>query len=72
MQVVLPLEKMTTREKLCAIEEIWDSLSHAPGQVSCPAWHGEELKIREERLAQGQTRFSDWAEAKQRIREQTR
>ena len=70
MQVVLPLEKMTTREKLCAIEEIWETLAHVPSQVPSPDWHGEELKLREERLAKGLTHFSDWSEAKQRIRQQ--
>lgn len=70
MQVVLPLDKMTTQEKLCALEEIWDDLARTPSLVPCPAWHGEELKVREERLAKGLTHFSDWSEAKRRIREQ--
>ena len=72
MHVALPLEKMTTRDKLVVIEEIWDDLAHNPKQVPSPVWHGEELKAREERLAKGLTRFSDWSDAKQRIREQTR
>ena len=33
MQMVLPLEKMTTREKLCAIEEIWENLADVPSQI---------------------------------------
>ena len=70
MPVALPLEKMTTREKLCAMEEIWDNLAHRPSQVPSPAWHGEELKLREERLAKNLTHFSDWSEAKLRIRRQ--
>ncbi len=72
MHVALPLEKMTTQDKLGVIEEIWDDLTHNPTQVPSPVWHGEELKAREERLAKGMTRFSDWSDAKQRIREQTR
>ena len=72
MHVALPLEKMTTQDKLSVIEEIWDDLAHNPTQVPSPVWHGEELKAREERLAKGLTRFSDWSDAKQRIREQTR
>ena len=70
MNVALPLDKMTTQEKLCALEEIWDDLSHTPGNVPYPVWHGEELEVREERLAKGLTHFSDWSEAKQRIRGQ--
>ncbi len=72
MPTTLPLEKMTTQEKLCALEEIWNDLAHAPAQVPSPVWHGEELKAREERLAKGLTHFSDWSEARKRIREQTR
>jgi hypothetical protein len=52
------------------MEEIWDNLAHRPSQIPSPAWHGEELKIREERLAKGLTRFSDWSDAKLRIRQQ--
>ena len=70
MQVALPLEKMTTREKLCVLETVWDDLAHNPSEVPSPAWHGEELKAREERLAKGLTHFSDWSEAKHRIRGQ--
>ena len=72
MQPALPLDKMTTQDKLRALEEIWDDLAHTPGQVPSPAWHGEELKAREARLAKGLTHFSDWSDAKQRIRGQTR
>jgi len=72
MQITLPLDKMTTQEKLRTLETIWDDLSHVPEGIPNPAWHGEELKAREERLAKKLTHFSDWTEAKQRIREQTR
>lgn len=70
MQVTLPLEKMTTQEKLCALESIWEDLAKSPSEVPSPSWHGEELKAREGRLAKGLAHFSDWAEAKQRIRGQ--
>jgi len=33
-----------------------------------PAWHGETLKARETRLKNGLTHFTDWTDAKQRIR----
>ena len=70
MGAVLPLDKMTTQEKLRALEAIWDDLSHAPVDIPSPSWQGEELKGREERLAKGLTHFSDWTEAKDRIRGQ--
>lgn len=70
MSVVIPLDKMTTQEKLCALEELWDDLAHTPANVPSPGWHGEELSVREERFAKGLTHFSDWAEVKDRIRGQ--
>jgi hypothetical protein len=33
-----------------------------------PAWHEDVLKEREEALASGESKFSDWEEAKKRIR----
>lgn len=72
MAPTLQLDKMTTEDKLRALEEIWEDLALKPSQVPSPAWHGEELKVREERLAKGLTHFSNWSEAKQRIREQIR
>lgn len=72
MSTTLQLNTMTTEDKLRALEEIWEDLANTPSLIPSPRWHGEELKTREERLAQGLTHFSDWSEAKQRIREQVR
>ncbi|MBN2685659.1 MAG: addiction module protein [Pontiellaceae bacterium] len=72
MSAVLPLDKMTTQEKLRALEAIWDDLAHTPESIPSPDWQGEELNVREERLAKGLTHFSDWTEAKDRIRGQVR
>ena len=69
MQVTLPLDKMTTAEKLRAIEEIWDDLTRTPEDVPSPAWHADVLRAREDRVREGSSRFGDWAEAKRRIRE---
>lgn len=70
MNTSLPLEKMTTQDKLRILEEVWDDLAKTPSEIPAPVWHGEELKAREERLAKGLTHFSDWSEAKERIRGQ--
>jgi len=34
-------------------------------------WHRDILEVREAQLAQGAERFTDWEEAKRRIREAT-
>ncbi len=71
MAGVLPLDKMTTSEKLRALEEIWDDLLRTPEDVPSPSWHADVLHARERRVREGVSQFGDWADAKRRIRERT-
>jgi len=71
MQLVIPLEKMTTADKLKALEEIWSDLQRTPDEVPSPAWHADILRAREARVKEGSSQFQDWPTAKRRIREQT-
>lgn len=71
MRPALPLDKMTTSDKLSVMEQLWDDLCREPDQVPSPSWHGEVLSGREKRVREGQARFSDLAEAKERIRKAT-
>ena len=68
---VLPLDKMTAEEKLQTMEAIWQSLSANPGAIESPAWHEEELRVREGQIASGESKFVDWEKAKAEIRRQT-
>lgn len=63
----LPLSEMSHAEKLRLMEELWDDLCHAPEGVSSPAWHGEVLAAREERVARGESRFLDWEEVEEQL-----
>lgn len=72
MKLVLPLDKMTTADKLSAMEQLWDDLCRSPQGVPSPAWHGEILSDREKRVRKGRARFSDLADAKNNIRKATR
>jgi len=47
MAVTLQLEKMTTSDKLAAMELLWDDLSRDAESVPSPAWHGDVLEARE-------------------------
>lgn len=67
MATVLPLDKMTTAEKLRVIEEVWADLSRQPESVPSPSWHEDVLMGRENKITKGEAAFSGWAEAKQRI-----
>ncbi|SPF47713.1 conserved hypothetical protein [Syntrophobacter sp. SbD1] len=68
MEFVFPLDKMTTEDKLAAMELLWDDLCHNPEAVSSPAWHEGVLSAREKRVQEGKASFSDLAAAKNRIR----
>ena len=72
MEVQIPLDKMTTLDKLRALERIWDDLQRKPEDVPSPSWHGDVLQVREGRVKEGSSQFLDWSEAKSRIRDRTR
>jgi len=72
MQSVLPLDRMTTGEKLQVMEEIWDDLCRTPEEVTSPAWHEPVLRGREERVRSGDAQFIDWSQAKREIRDAVR
>lgn len=69
MKLAIPLDEMTTAEKLQAIEEIWADLERASKQIPSPGWHADVLAAREDRVRDGRSRFCDWGAAKSRIRE---
>jgi len=72
MAIAIPLGKMTTPDKLRAIEEIWDDLRRTPKEIPSPAWHGDVLHARQSRVQEGASHYGDWNKAKSRIRELTR
>ncbi len=72
MEVVLPLDKMTISEKLRALDQLWDDLQRTSEKVPSPTWHADVLRAREERVREGKSKFSDWPEAKNRIRERVK
>lgn len=72
MEVAIPLDKMTTSDKLRALEAIWDDLWRTPNEVPSPSWHADVLQAREDRVRDGSSQFGDWADAKRGIRKRTR
>lgn len=71
MDLTLPIEQMTTAEKLRALEMIWESLCRRPDDVPSPAWHADILRKREKSVEDGSSEFTDWVEAKQTFRDAT-
>jgi hypothetical protein len=69
MNIALPLDQMTTAEKLRVMEELWTDLSRNDQEIESPAWHQQVLREREERVRSGQESFIDWETAKQQLRD---
>ena len=72
MEPALPLDQMTTAEKLHVLEPIWDDLCRTPDDVPSPSWHAGVLEEREKRVREGSSQFVDWSKAKQDIRDAAR
>ncbi len=68
MSVTLPLDRMTTAEKLDAMEAIWSDLSRESAAFPTPAWHATVLAERKAAAQAGQATYSDWDEARARLR----
>jgi Putative addiction module component len=68
---ILPLKEMSVEEKLQTMETLWQDLSANSEQIESPAWHEEELRVREAQIGSGETGFVDWEKAKEEIRRET-
>ena len=64
----LNIAKLTTAEKLQAMEILWDELCRNDKEIESPPWHGDILHQRENMLARGEDEFEDWKQAKNDIR----
>jgi hypothetical protein len=67
-RVDLPLAEYSFEQKLDLFETLWDDLAKNDSVFKSPAWHEEILKERDQALKSGETKISDWEEAKKRIR----
>jgi hypothetical protein len=70
MPISLPLSEMTLREKLAAMEVLWEDIARSPDAVESPPWHKDILDERRQRVSDGKARFVDWETAKTEIRKQ--
>jgi hypothetical protein len=68
MTISLPLDRMTTVEKLQTMEALWEDLSKKSDEFISPSWHGEILSKRDKNLSEGKDLIQDWDEAKELIR----
>ncbi len=51
------IKKMSTIERLRAMEELWDALCHEEEEIKSPAWHGKILEERKNKIKSGEAEF---------------
>ena len=68
MKYKIPLNKMSTQDKIEAMESIWEDLCKNADSLSSPDWHKKILQNREVSLKEGNDEFVDWQDAKEDIR----
>ncbi len=68
----LPLSEMTLSQKMDVMERVWKSMAADDSQFDTPSWHLDVLQERENLIAAGKAKFSDWVTAKERIRKQVK
>ncbi len=72
MDISLPLDKMTSLDKITVMEKLWDDLCQDPESIPSPKWHKEVLESREMELNEGKAKFIAFDLAKEKIRDQTK
>jgi len=70
MSLNLPLDQMSTEEKLQAMEALWIDLTRNAAEYDSPAWHEQVLREREQGTRSGNDTFIDWEIAKRQLREE--
>ena len=61
------IQKMTTAERLQAMEALWEALCHEEKEPESPAWHEEVLADRKRILESGEAKFLTLDEVKARL-----
>ena len=61
---IMEIRKMSTMERLQAMEVLWESLLEEESQIVSPTWHEDILKGRERKLENGETEFISLGELK--------
>ncbi len=62
------IERISGKEKLRTLEELWDSITREGERYESPTGHEQELKATEARVESGTEQPMDWAAAKRKLR----
>ena len=61
---IAEISKMSVLERLQTMEALWDSLTHESTEIKSPAWHGDVLSKRKEKIESGNANFISLEELK--------
>jgi Putative addiction module component len=64
---IVDIQKMSTDERLRAMEALWDALSNESQELQSPEWHGRILAERKRRIQEGESKFVSIDEARNRL-----
>jgi putative addiction module component (TIGR02574 family) len=53
----LEIEKMSTIERLQAMEALWDSFMEEESEIESPEWHRSIIKERKKKIKNGKAEF---------------
>ncbi len=62
----LEIEKMSTAQRLHAMETLWDALLQEKVEIESPGWHRDVLEERKSRIADDEAQFLSLKELKAR------
>ena len=62
------VSRLTTPERLEAMELLWASLSNGPDGIESPAWHAQVLAARQATVDAGEAQFLTIDQLKKRLR----
>lgn len=60
------VDRMTSLEKIRAMEKLWDALTRDSELPASPHWHGEELQRRASRIQENQVNYLSLDQLKER------
>ncbi len=61
---IADIKKMSTSERLQAMEALWDSFLYENEEIESPVWHEQILEERKSKIANGKAKFISLEELK--------
>jgi len=61
---IVEIKKMSTIERLQAMEALWDSLMDEKSEIESPQWHRDILEERKKKIENGNAEFISLEELK--------